>query len=101
MKTLLIGVGIVAVLVGGYFWMSNNSTADFPYTIKDGKVYCADGSARYEGTMVGSADAATFRRPTQAEYDNAVARDSTFMIDAVDKNNSFYRCSRVNFSGTI
>jgi hypothetical protein len=100
MKKLLLGLGLVAVLIGGYLLIANDPAQNFPYTIKDGKVYCADGSVRYDGTLV-DADAATFRRPTQEEYDNAIAKGERFMIDAVDINNSFYQCGRVNFSGTI
>jgi hypothetical protein len=88
----------------GYFLLKDKPTQDFPYVIKDGQVFCAEhlGNILADSTLlIEEADSPTFRRPTQAEYDNAVANDQRFMIDAVDKNNSYYKCSRVNFSGTI
>jgi hypothetical protein len=98
-------LGILAV-VGGYLWSKNQPKKDFPYVIKDGQVYCAEHLQNIltDGTLLlEEADAATFRRPTQAEYDSAMAKSigAPFVIDAVDKNNSYYQCSRINFSGTI
>lgn len=95
------GSAIIIVLVGVYLWANKSPMEDFPYLVKDGQVYCADGSTRNDGTLVEKANATTFRRPTQQERDEALAKGPLFMIDAVDEYNSFYQCSWVNFSGTI
>lgn len=106
---LLIGLLIILAGAGYWYWSSDanmpgNEPASvsqgFPYTVKDGQVYCALDSVRIGGAQVEGADTTTFRRPTQEEYDAAVAIRSIFMIDAIDKNNSYYQCGRVNFSGT-
>jgi competence protein ComGC len=120
----LIIVAVVAVLiliaVGGFAAQKQTSdepaealvsqqvksadSNDFPYEVRDGQVYCAEHlrNILVDGNLLlEEADAATFRRPTQEDRDEAFTHGPNFVIDAVDKNYFYYQCSWINFEGTV